>query len=78
MKNLEHIEKVLENSYKTMKVKKEKEALARIKRNPKFFYKYANKFSKTRDRVGPPTNAEAGNVSVVVVAGVGVQVVEGR
>ena len=50
MKSLEEIEKILETSYKAMKVKKEKEALTKIKRNPKFFYKYANYFSKTRSR----------------------------
>ena len=41
-----------------MKLKKEKEAIGKIKRNPKFFYKYANKFSKTRSKVGPLINKE--------------------
>ena len=36
-----------------MKLKKEGEALGKIKRNPKYFYSYANKFSKTKTRVGP-------------------------
>ena len=39
-----------------MKIKKEKEALHKIKRNPKYFFKYANQFSKTRSRVGPLLN----------------------
>ena len=62
MKNLENIEKELEISYKTMRIKKEKEALHKIKRNPKFFYKYASKFSKTRNRVGPLINKEGETV----------------
>ena len=56
MKALEVVEKELEQSYKNMKVTKEKEALDKIKRNPKFFYSYANKFSKTKSRVGPLAN----------------------
>ena len=56
MLNLENIEKELEISYKSMKIKKEKEALHKIKRNPKYFYKYAKQFSKTRSRVGPLLN----------------------
>ena len=34
----------------------ENEALRKIKRNPKYFYSYANKFSKTKTKVGPLTN----------------------
>ena len=56
MLNLENIEKELEISYKSMKIKKEKEALHKIKRNPKYFYKYAKQFSRTRSRVGPLLN----------------------
>ena len=37
MKALETIEKELEVSYKSMKQMKEKEALSKIKRNPKYF-----------------------------------------
>ena len=38
MKSLEEIENSLENSYKAMKLEKEKEALGKIKRNPKYFF----------------------------------------
>ena len=53
MKTLEQIENELEVNYKRMKLKKEGEALGKIKRNPKYFYSYANKFSKIKTRVGP-------------------------
>ena len=56
MHELNKIEKELETSYNKMKLMKEKEALSRIKRNPKYFYKYANKHSKTPNRVGPLVN----------------------
>ena len=41
-----------------MKLQKEKEAIGKIKRNPKFFYKYANKLPKTRNKVGSLINKE--------------------
>ena len=53
MKSLQVIEEDLERRYKTMKLKMENEALGKIKRNPKYFYSYANKFSKIRTKVGP-------------------------
>ena len=53
MKSLQLIEEDLERRYKTMKLKMENEALGKIKRNPKYFYSYANKFSKIRSKVGP-------------------------
>ena len=62
MKALETIEKELELSYKSMKQMKEKEALSKIKRNPKYFYKYANSFSKMRSKVGPLLNRKGETV----------------
>ena len=53
MKSLENVEKELDTSYKSMRVKKENDALGKIKRNPKYFYKYASSFSKTKNTVGP-------------------------
>ena len=53
MKTLLIIEEDLESSYKSMKIKKDKEAMGKIKRNPKYFYSHANKFSKIRSKVGP-------------------------
>ena len=38
MKSLQLIEEELEAKYKMMKIKKEREAIGKIKRNPKFFY----------------------------------------
>ena len=58
MKNKTDIEEELDISYKRMKVKKERVALEKIKRNPKYFYKYANQFSKTQNRIGPLVNEE--------------------
>ena len=63
MKTLETVEKELELSYKNMRMKREKEALNKIKRNPRYFYSYAKRFSKIREKVGPLLNEEGETVS---------------
>ena len=62
MLKLKDIEEELEVSYKAMRLKKEREALGKIKRNPKYFYKYANKFSKIQNRVGPLINEKGESI----------------
>ena len=62
MKSLEAIEEELDISYKKRKLKREHEAIGKIKRDPKYFYKYANKFVKTKTWVGPLTNEKGDTV----------------
>ena len=38
----------------------EEKTIAAIKKNPKFFYKYAAKYSKTKSNVGPLINEQGG------------------
>ena len=45
-----------------MRLKKENEALCKMKRNPKYFYKYANSFSKNKNKVGPLMNEHGDTV----------------
>ena len=47
------IEISLQQSYKTDKQSNEAKALSAIKSNPKYFYSYAKKFSKTKSGIGP-------------------------
>jgi endonuclease/exonuclease/phosphatase family metal-dependent hydrolase len=56
---LKQIEVDLETSRKKMRTGKENIALGKIKRNPKYFYSYANSFSKSKNTIGPLLN-EAG------------------
>ena len=49
---LEAKELELSERYKERKLKIEKEAINRIKSNPKFFYTYARKSAKTSSEVG--------------------------
>ena len=56
MNSLKIVEEELESSYKTTRLKKEKEALGKMKKDPNFFYTYANKYSKTKTKVGPLLN----------------------
>ena len=58
MLNVEKIEKELEDNQRAWKAKKEREAVAKIKSNPKFFYSYANKHAKIKNMVGPLVNEE--------------------
>ena len=46
-----------------MRIKKENEALSKIKRNLKYFYKYANSFAKTKNKVGPLTDKDGKTTS---------------
>ena len=50
-KELEDIETELENSYKKMRKKEEDNAIIKLKKNPKYFYTYAKKFSKTNQQL---------------------------
>ena len=45
--------KTIENEYKERKTKLENEAISKLKRNPKFFYSYAKKHSKSKSQIGP-------------------------
>ena len=47
------IEKALMKSYHKQTSYEEGKAFEAIKRNPKFFYSYANKFSKVESKIGP-------------------------
>ena len=47
------IEKALMKSYNEQTSYEEGKAFEAIKRNPKFFYSYANKFSKVESKIGP-------------------------
>ena len=48
---LRKVEEEIDKSYKERRIKEEKEAIKSIKRNPKFFYTYAKKFSKTNTEI---------------------------
>ena len=56
LKLLETIENNLKTSYQTMRMKKEDEALKKIRKDPRYFYKFANSFSKVRNNIGPLIN----------------------
>jgi hypothetical protein len=58
MKELDKIEDELHNSYKQSRINKENEAIDKMKINPKFFFSYASKFSKSKNKIGPLINAE--------------------
>ena len=47
------IEVKLQNSYANERINQELDAISKIKANPKFFYSYAKRFSKTKPKVGP-------------------------
>ena len=51
MEELKAIEEELDKSYKANRKKKEKEAIKTLLKNPKFFYSYQRKFSKTSDKI---------------------------
>ena len=52
-KQLHEIETSLEEFYQERRNEKESEAIKKIKKNPKFFYSYARKFSKLKSGIGP-------------------------
>ncbi|XP_066931539.1 uncharacterized protein [Clytia hemisphaerica] len=47
------IELKLQSSYANERYNQELDAISKIKVNPKFFYSYAKRFSKTKPKVGP-------------------------
>ena len=51
MIELRKIEEELDESYKAQRIKQEKDAIKNIKRNPRYFYKYAKKFSKNNGEI---------------------------
>ena len=53
---LRNVELQLENHYFKRRQQKEDEAIRKIKKNPKFFYSYAKKFSKIKSGIGPFVN----------------------
>ena len=55
-KKLINIEIKLKQSYESEKQNQERKATESIKNNPKFFYAYARKHSKTKSKVGPLRN----------------------
>ena len=56
------IEETLMNSYSQQKRYEEKRAIEAIKRNPKFFYSFANKYSKAPSKIGPLIHPDTGNL----------------
>ena len=53
---IESLEKQLVQSYIDEKEQRENDAISKIKENPRYFYKYANKHLKTKSSVGPLRN----------------------
>ena len=53
MEEMEIIETELDDEYKKRAMKEENGAIEKIKKNPKFFYSYAKKKSKSPNQVGP-------------------------
>ena len=51
--NLEEIETKLQSSYEARRSEQENQAISKIKKDPKAFYGYAKKFSKTNSDIGP-------------------------
>jgi hypothetical protein len=58
LERLHSIESELQTSYKLDRRKEEQEAVKVIKKNPKFFYKYARKHSQTKSEIGPLLNQD--------------------
>ena len=56
------IEETLMNSYSQQKRYEEKRAIEAIKRNPKFFYSFADKHSKSPSKIGPLIHPESGGL----------------
>lgn len=52
-KELVEIEKSLQKSYKKSKTTQEQLATNSVRKNPKYFFNYAKKFSKKKTKVGP-------------------------
>ena len=60
---LHKIENELENLYNKRRSNQEKEAISKIKLNPRFFYSYAKKFSKTKSEIGPFINESSESIT---------------
>ena len=58
IQKLSLIENEIDESLKKQRVKSENDAISKIKRNPKYFFSYASKFSKLKNTVGPLLNKE--------------------
>ena len=52
-KRLQSVEEELEKLYTARRDKQENDAIQKIKKNPKFFYSYAKKFSNIKTGIGP-------------------------
>ena len=52
MMELREVEEEIDEEYKRCRAKQEKEAIKTIKHNPKYFYTYAKKFSKSKGEIG--------------------------
>ena len=50
---LEDIESELDQEYSKKKKKEENLAIAKLKKDPKYFYNYAKKASKSPNQIGP-------------------------
>ena len=48
---LEAVEKEIDDHYKERRSKEEKDAIGKMKDNPKYFYTYSRKFSKTKETI---------------------------
>ena len=58
MNELFSIELKLQDSFSATSKFQEEKAIQAIKRNPKYFFSYVKKFSKTKPSVGPLLNKE--------------------
>ena len=58
MKELVEVETKVDEMYKQRRLKKEGDAIKKLKTNPKYFYSYAKRFSKTRNQVGQLVNKD--------------------
>ena len=52
MIELEKVEEEIDKEYMARRLQEEKKAIGAIKRNPKYFYTYAKKFSKSKSEMG--------------------------
>ena len=55
---LHHLEDELKSHYDKRRDAKEYDAISKIKKNPKFFYSFAKKFSVCKSSIGPFLNSE--------------------
>ena len=60
---LEELEQKLKDSYTKRRIDKEKVAISKIKKDPRAFFSYAKKFSKTKSEAGPFLNQDGDLIS---------------